>query len=416
MREQTITIHETPQLQLTTVPGDLRVAGWERPELVARTSGETLELHVEEGRVQITCDESLILYVPRRAVLHADSVNGDVSLQALSDRLTIGQIGGDLALRDVSGEITIEAVAGDCSARLTGSLSLDQVAGDLMAQGLRGHLTVRFVGGDVSLRAIEGNVVLEDIAGDLYVRNVRGSLRAGIHGDAALYLQPQAGAEYRVTSDGDLLLRLPHDTSARLHLTVPEAEALHIDFPGVTPEKDQTSHELTIGQPSPDMPAIFLSAGGDLVVTSQAERWDAIADFGVGMHDHMGPIPVPPIPPIPPVPPILPDLSQRLRERAQAASERARRKVEAANRRMEIKIEAATRRAEARARRAGLHVAPGQVKMNIDPWEWDLTPRNAGKQGTPPSDEERLAILRMLQEKKISPEEAEKLLDALEGR
>ena len=33
----------------------------------------------------------------------------------------------------------------------------------------------------------------------------------------------------------------------------------------------------------------------------------------------------------------------------------------------------------------------------------------------PVSDEERLAILKMLQEKKISAEEAEKLLSALEG-
>jgi hypothetical protein len=49
-------------------------------------------------------------------------------------------------------------------------------------------------------------------------------------------------------------------------------------------------------------------------------------------------------------------------------------------------------------------------------WNWDLNPRGVP---TPPadpvSDEERMAILKMLQEKKITAEEAEKLLAALEG-
>lgn len=413
MQERTITVHETPNLYVATVPDDLRVAGWERPELVARTSGETLTVDANEGRIQIACDESLVLYLPRRSNLHVEAINGDVSLQALSGQVTIGQVSGDASLRDVSGEATLESVAGDFSARMTGALSLGKVAGDMTTQGVRGNLTVALVGGDVSLRAVEGNATIANAAGDLYARNVRGSLRANVRGDAALYLQPQPGNEYRVDADGDLLLRLPADVNVRLHLTASEAEAIHVDFPGVTLESGKTSHELILGRETAEMPVIFLNAGGDLLVTSRADRWEAMADFGVGMRDSLGSIPVPPIPPIPPIPP---DMPQRIQERVQAATERARRKVEAANRRMEIKIEAAARRAEARARRMGVSISPGRASMNIGRWEWDLTPREATTQEPSPTDEERLAILRMLQEKKITPEEAEKLLDALEGK
>jgi hypothetical protein len=91
-------------------------------------------------------------------------------------------------------------------------------------------------------------------------------------------------------------------------------------------------------------------------------------------------------------------------------------------------VEAATRRAEAKARAAEVRARRGwkveytasgdkpAADMNVGRWHWDLSPHNPAESGEPVSDEERLTILRMLQEKKISLEEAEKLLAALEGK
>jgi DNA-binding transcriptional ArsR family regulator len=56
------------------------------------------------------------------------------------------------------------------------------------------------------------------------------------------------------------------------------------------------------------------------------------------------------------------------------------------------------------------------MNMNIGRWEWDLAPQPPDENIPAASDEERLIILRMLREKKISLEEAEKLLAALEGK
>jgi hypothetical protein len=100
--------------------------------------------------------------------------------------------------------------------------------------------------------------------------------------------------------------------------------------------------------------------------------------------------------------------------------ERAQIHIEAAGRRAEVagkKAEAAMRRAEAKARAAEVRARRGaNVNMNVGRWNWDLTPRGPDEVGEPVSDEERLTILRMLQEKKISLEEAEKLLAAIEGK
>ena len=77
------------------------------------------------------------------------------------------------------------------------------------------------------------------------------------------------------------------------------------------------------------------------------------------------------------------------------------------------------RRAEAKSRAAEHRARNAKVNMNIGRWQWDLTPGQFPPTpgATPPvSDEERLTILRMLQEKKISLDDAEKLLSSLEGK
>jgi hypothetical protein len=81
--------------------------------------------------------------------------------------------------------------------------------------------------------------------------------------------------------------------------------------------------------------------------------------------------------------------------------------------RVRHRIEQATRRAERKLRRA-------QAKMDIrfDGGRWRYNAGSAAPSeaaGEPVSEEERMTILRMLQEKKITSEEAEKLLAALEG-
>jgi hypothetical protein len=59
-----------------------------------------------------------------------------------------------------------------------------------------------------------------------------------------------------------------------------------------------------------------------------------------------------------------------------------------------------------------------RVKANVKVgrWNWDIAPgRFSPAPSTSASDEERMAILKMLAEKKITSEEADKLLSALEG-
>lgn len=95
-----------------------------------------------------------------------------------------------------------------------------------------------------------------------------------------------------------------------------------------------------------------------------------------------------------------PDLSKNISRRIEQATRQAQRQAEQTRRRVEREL------------RGKLHEKTRGWKMNLN-----FDPRNfaAGPRPEPVSDEERMAILKMLQDKKITSEEADKLLAALEG-
>jgi len=98
-------------------------------------------------------------------------------------------------------------------------------------------------------------------------------------------------------------------------------------------------------------------------------------------------------------------LGERVSRQVEQATARAAKRAEEAARRLE-------RHAERQARRWGGNVSS-------DPWNWNVGPRGVPTPPSPASEpvaeEERMAILKMLAEKKITAEQAEQLLNALEG-
>jgi hypothetical protein len=409
MQQQTITVSPNPNVLVHTISGDLRVAGWERNELMAKTDGGVLDLVPGADPITISCDEDLILYLPRGANMQVERVAGDASLQALRGPVTLGPVSGDLTMNDL-GPVTLGSVSGDASLRNVGALSAEKISGDFALRGGHGVCAVDAIGGDASLRDVDGMVTIEQVGSDLYVRNVHGSVNVSAGADVALYVDPKPGQTYDVTAGDDLIVRLSSETNVKLHLTGGSPESIHVDFPGVELPEDCSGCEVVVGKETEGMAEMLLIAGDDLLVTSQADPWESAADFGVGMGDGMEwPLP--------------PDFSERINRRVQDAMERAQARLEAANRRAEttgqrasIKIEAAMRRAGAKARAAEVRARRGHFNLDVGRWKWDLTPGGPVQMGTPISDDERLSVLKMLQEKKISIEEAEKLLAALEGK
>ena len=357
MLKKTLAVRSNFKIIVTSSPGDLRLTGWDRDEVSAKADGDVLDLVLNGETVTISCDDDLILTVPRGAAVQVDHAEGDVDARMVMGGLSFGAVMGDLALREV------------------GALAIGSLEGDLSLRVGNGPVSAGQISGDVSIRDVQGDVSLQMVESDLYVRGVSGNLSAHTQSDAALYLEPAAGAAISVSAEDDILLHLSANVNATLSLSADDADNITVQIPAAI-VSGKNPRTVILGDGST---VINLKSEGDILVTSESSEWDdaaEFANFGEGW-----PLPA--------------DFSERINRRVQEATRRAARQAEAAARRAEQKM-------SQQGRRFSFNWTGGRGGFPMPPAE-------------PVSDEERMAILKMLQEKKISAEDAEKLLTALEG-
>jgi len=321
--------------------------------------GEEILFKADEDELRVQPDGDLIRV----------SCDGDLSLRVpRGASISVTAAGGDMALKGVMGAVALEEISGDLAIRDVQDVSIQNVRADLSLRGARGSLSVRTVQGDASLRDVDGNVAIESISDDLALRDVRGNISANVGEDVVLYLDPQPGSACSVTAGEDILLVMPPRANATLTLN---GDAIDVDWKGIKNDP-ATARVIALGDGSA---AITLKAGGDVRVTNQSDAGEFAEDFGnfagIGF-DWSG-------------------FGERISRR----------------------VEAATRRAGKQAERAARRI---NARVNVGRWNWDLgSGGGTAPTGEPVSDDERMLILKMLQEKKITAAEAEKLLAALEG-
>ncbi len=418
MDKQFITTSASPHISLE-ISGNLRLKGQDSFEVVAKSDNpEDTSLETRDDQVTIHCNGDCVVRVPRQAIVQVNKVSGEATIKALEGALTIDKVDGNLELRNVA-ETRI------------GSLS-----GDLMAKNVDGSLNIDSISGDATVRGVQADfIVSRNIDGNLNLRDVGGSAKASADGNISLRLDPAPGHEFAFSADGNIYCRLSQESS--VEISVPKASQVRVDLPGIHATAPvQPPYALTLGEGDA---RLTLSADGNVVLDTHAPDYD-MEDFDIElgpevegmaesiseqisqqvesqvrmMEDQLNAQ--------------LSGLSMRMsaaglsaeqarrieeraRESSQRAASRAQEKMRRAQEKMEQKMAAMQRKMEARTREHDLRHARHNWSFNIP-----TPPVPPAAQGEPVSEDERLLILKMLEEKKISMEEAEKLLSALEGK
>jgi hypothetical protein len=415
MEKQIISTSETPHIKLE-VHGELRLKGFAGLEVVARSaSSNDLVLEKNGDDISITCQSDCSVRVPRASIVYLDACHGNASIKALEGSLTVRDVRGNLFLRNVA-STHIERVRGDLSAR--------HVDGDFNLQVVEGSSNVRDVQGDF--------LVTGGIQGNLSVDEVEGCAAARADGNITLRLDPLPGQSYEFTAGGNILCRLPVDVSAVVRINTAARASLQVADIRVS-EHEKFPYQQTLGDGDA---SLTFTADGNVNLVGQAPDWEMPENFDVGfsgdfkgMAQDFGEqiesqvaaqmemiesqlnaqlenlsqtlssagLPA--------------DQTQRIHEASARAASRAREKMQRAQEKIHRKIEIAQRRAEQRLRSAEKRAQPHEKCT----WgfEWPAAKPEPGKE--PVTDEERLMILKMLEQKKITPEEADQLLAALEG-
>lgn len=406
MADQVIPLEDISRIDFLNITGSLHVTGWNREEIRVKDVGKTAQVEKKKTSLEISSLDDVIISIPHNL------------------EVTIKNVIGDLHIKGIDGMLDIKSVTGDLSASDINVLSAKSIAGDLFASRVQGNLQVNSVGGDSLIDNVQGQIELKKVGGDIQIDTVAGGIDAMAGGSGTVDFHPVPWQAYRLQVGGGLLLTLPADASADLSIKS-KAKDITI-FPGkldITSNEEELEHTLGEGGPT-----ISLIAGGKVFIIDNeftaftgikmnldnlgsiaagfsADTTDFIRDNlehleedlaaslsglseslkGAGLSEEK-----------------LRDLGAQIEETSRKAAEKA--EIAA------IKAQAKVEKKYAKARRKIIKAQERIKQFDIDKFlETEPDKKSV-------SESERMLILEMLQEKKISAVEAEELLKALEGK
>jgi hypothetical protein len=428
-------VSEGMTIRLTQVDSDAVIQAGAQDAVELVLDGETDQCTTvsKEDALEIASRVPLSISVPPAAAVHVGEVSGDLILRGLDGTVTVETVHGEcllqsggaaLSIKALHGDLTAEGVSGTLSANdvhadvrlgnVDGGVVLGSVRGDVRARIVNSSLQMGRVGGDVRLREIQGEVSLEEGNGDFKGTDLRGGMNVQrVKGMLTLKSTLTPGLTYRARADGDIVVRCPEGTSAQFTL---EAKG---GLRATLPEMEEASAERIVGRSGDGEAQVEFSAGGELSlkIRGQRERFEMPFDFGpdiaaeieAQITETLGALDFDAI--------ARREIEKATRkaereiEKASLRVERGRREAEEQMRRAQERAARAARRAHERFSHRGLFGEGGPFGGATHTFKFE--------RGRPPkpkvSEEEQLAILKMVQEGKITIEEAEQLLKALEG-
>lgn len=349
-------VPETLHIAARTAQGDLRVQRLDS------------EVHLEEVRGDLRLERLAGQVLVQRAA-------GDIRADDVAELHVMGSCSGDL--RFCGGHLVAETVGGDLRVSEGAAARLNSVHGNLWLEALSGSVEIGQAFSDARLAAVGGAVHIGRLHGNLRATDIAGGLDAPeLDGGAVLEGPFGAGASYTLSTNGNIQLMLPANADVRL--TVRASGRIRSDVP-LTPMADGTpTFSATTGEGASQ---IHLIGRGDIRITQDGASGKGWQGHGAAEGDPLAD---------------LHNLGDRIRQQVSAS-----------------------------LAAAGINIESGEVN-------WGLRPRGPrGTRPTPPAPpppparpkaagparapaQEQLTILQMVQEGKISAEEAELLLRALE--
>lgn len=432
MYQKRIPTSESPRVEVTACQRDLVIATWDNAEVLIEVDNEeVLTVEEREGVVALAANSDCSLTVPTSASLVVIQAQGDVSVRGAGGTVEIATVQGDAQFQDgaasaslgtVQGDLTVEhwtaavnagTVQGDAKVRqVNGPVDLGTVGADLSAEEINGPLSARSVAGDAYLRQLNGMLYLSDVGADLVGRAwTAGADVTQVGGDVSLKTVFTGPFTYEIQARGNIVARALPGSNATFTLQAAKGRLMAKGLAGEMTEEGQWQAVTGDGEAQVALTSthgnMLLKAVGEGDEDQERAAFTFAADFGrIGAEAGMA----------------AQELASRIQQRVADRLAKidfetiARREAEKARRQAEREAAKAQRLAEKARRKAERAQRKAQKKLTWR-FEWDAgggSQRTAGRSQAS-SDEERLAVLKMLAEGKISAQEAETLLKVLEG-
>jgi len=375
-------IQEAPQGGVLVIKarGDLNLRGWDQDTFEVAGDASRVKISVDGVNTQITSLDDVTIQVPSHYRVEVEKVNSSAWLQDLLGVVRVERVGGDFSAVRLA-NLTVEKVGADCVVEeIAAPLACSRVGGDLVCRGLGGGLIDAFAGGDVRLV------------------NVYGSVRVSTGGDILADLAESSGKEVSLKAGGDVKVSIPPASGWSLDLTS-GGEEIRLELDDNIERVNNWALLRTLGDGSTPL---RVKAGGDIRISDKPSGSEKVERKTRKREEHWQNVEKWAVPGV--------SFSVGTGAFGNDISERIARKTSEAVRRAESRIEAAMRKMEEKGYKEPTEsnrFFRNETIPSPDGEEFEQSVSGV-------TEEERLVVLRMLQDKKLSVEEADKLLDALE--
>lgn len=409
MSKQKFELGKAPQITILTCRGDLVVRGWH--DVLSDVRGDQYDVQETEKGLTIESQGNLSLRLPYGASLLITELHGNLVVKQIEGEINLAEVKGNVVVKNI-GDANIETVYGNLIAKnVDGTLSINEVHhdlvlrniqaahlyrinGDMAARNISGALSIKEALGDVNVRTVNGDLAIDKVRRDINLRNLGGVNRVEeVAGDIRLRGGLISG-KHHFKANGDIVVTWPEDEPLIVAAVAPEiSNRLVLEDP--TQEGGRLSGRMGDGQTY-----LNLEADGRIILRSThalGAAWDPFdeEEFGAGVAG------------------IADVVSETISEKMNQLSQRLSEKFGPEyTQRLEEKVQAAARRAEEAVTRAEKAVKRSRWPGERAGW---TPPTPAAPKEREVSAEEQLKILQMLEKGNITPEEANMLLDALEG-
>jgi hypothetical protein len=304
----------------------------------------------------------------------------------IGSQLTIEHASGDLRVLQVKGALAVNVINGDAVLHDVGPATIKAVQGDLSLRDAGGDVQIEVVRGDAKLKRVTGSITISKVAGDLVASDLGGGLAVNmVGGDASLQTSLAVGRLYALKTGGDIIFRV-EGGGGQFALNC--KGDLRVRLPMTNWTGNDRSATGAYGDGSAQ---ITLIGNGDLLVLP--------ATTGTSFDPDV--------------------LSEQVEAMIESAMSQFETQMTQVQRDLELRFGKFDKQAEKAAERAARSADRAKRRAERAAGSWGFTGGRAPAPPVPPSepvsDQERLLILKMVEEGKITADQAAQLLAALEG-
>lgn len=362
------------------------IRGWELDQVEVRyPENKECDLNLEDGVLDIVAKSYLILSVPKTLEFVIERIHGNLETVGDLGKMLIENVSGNSSIRSLE-SLTIENVSGNCKVgTISTNADIHNVGGNFSFIVENGVMSIKGVGGNLSGKAdginlstsVGGNIKIMTNHFDGNENNLRagGSIKLHILDFENLYLNARAGGTASINS-GDNLEKFSN---------------------GKFEKKFGNGEKI-----------VQLKAGGNIKVSNEEADFEISQNFGTDDDDY------------------LEEITRKFEARALQSSgfdfsdlfdidgeigERIREKTQMADEKIQRAMEKMEKKFSFREEFGSIPRPPKPPRPSSSPFPSESKTATKTSSAT---TEERMMVLQMLQDKKISAEEADRILRALE--